>query len=67
MDKRSGLILRAGTRVATEDEISASAGRRKFFEIEKFDSKLVRNFLQQHGKSQGACTIGVLVDKSPLK
>ena len=45
LDKRSGLILRNGTRVATEDEITAKAGKRKYFEIEKFDSKSVRDFL----------------------
>ena len=67
LDKRSGLLIRAGTRVATEDEISGAAGRRKFFEIEKFDSKIVRDFLSKNGQSQGAYTIGVLVDKSALK
>jgi len=49
LDKRSGLLIRAGTRVATEDEISGAAGRRKFFEIEKFDSKIVRDFLSKNG------------------
>ena len=41
-EKRSGILLRDGTRVATEDEILAKANRRDFIELEQIDSFEIR-------------------------
>ena len=61
LDKRSGLLIRAGTRVATEDEISGAAGRRKFFEIEKFDSKELEHLLSNSTKNVAQEVVGCLI------
>jgi len=42
-DARSGILLRDGTRVATEDDILAKANRRDFIELEQIDSLETRS------------------------
>ena len=36
-DANSGILLREGTRVATEEEITAKVNRRKFVDLESID------------------------------
>lgn len=66
-EQRSGLLIRDETRVVEEDEICGKVGSRKFFPIEKLDSLDARNVDIKQMQSLGIYTIGVLVDKSPLK
>lgn len=64
-DIRSGILLRDGTRVATEDEILARSNKRDFIEIEKIDQLEVRSKYATLSQSHGMFTIGILTDKSP--
>jgi len=59
------LLLRDGTRVATEDEIRVRVGKRDFIEIEKIDQLDTRQKYATLNQSHGMYTIGVLTDKSP--
>ena len=62
-DENSGLLLRPDTRVCTEDEITAKANGRKFISLEDIDSYETRQNYNQMLQTQGAYTIGVIVDK----
>ena len=56
--------MRGGTRVATEADIQAKAGKREFVAIEQIDHFHIRQKYGEHSQGQGIYTIGILTDKS---
>lgn len=66
-EERSGILLRKGTRCASEDEILAKVStHREFVPIEQMDDFATRSKYQTLAHSHGFYTIGVLTDASPL-
>jgi hypothetical protein len=64
-EKNSGILLRKGTRVATEDELRAKTNGRPFVEIERVDEHELRHKFSASLQSQGFFTTGVVCDVAP--
>jgi hypothetical protein len=61
----SGIVLRKGTRVLTEDEIKGTAGGRAFVDVMNMDMFETRREHAKTAQTHGFYTIGVVSDITP--